>query len=62
MLTSYDRYVALGKTSELRESAYRKLFQTDIPDMDIDAICLGKVRISLLSLSLSEKSSNKARL
>jgi len=40
MPTSYDRYVALDKTSELRESAYRKLFQTDIPDMDIDAICL----------------------
>ena len=40
MPTSYDRYVALDKTSELRESAYRKLFQTHISDMDIEAIRL----------------------
>jgi putative transposase len=40
MLTPHDSYIALGKTSELRASTYRKLFHTHIPDMDIDAIHL----------------------
>jgi putative transposase len=40
MLTPHDSYIALGKTSELRTSAYRKLFQAHIPDMDIKAILL----------------------
>jgi putative transposase len=40
MLTPHDSYIALGKTSELRASAYRKLSQTHIPDMDIEAIRL----------------------
>ena len=40
MLTPHDSYIALGKTSELRASAYRKLFQTHISDMDIEVIRL----------------------
>ena len=40
MLTPHDSYVALGKTSALRESAYRELFHAHIPDMDIEAIRL----------------------
>lgn len=40
MLTPHSGYLSLGKNPELRESAYRKLFQTHIPDMDIEAIRL----------------------
>jgi putative transposase len=32
--------MTLGKTSSLRESAYRELFRAHIPEMDIDAIRL----------------------
>ena len=38
MLTPHESYLALGKTSLLRQSAYRDLFQSHIPDMDINAI------------------------
>ncbi|WP_277289726.1 hypothetical protein [Thalassolituus oleivorans] len=40
MLTPHEGYLALGKTSALRESAYRYLFQLQIPDMDVEAIRL----------------------
>lgn len=40
ILSPHESYLALGKTSVLRQSAYRDLFQSHIPDMDINAIRL----------------------
>ena len=40
MLAPHESYLALGKASALRERAYRDLFQSHIPDMDIEAIRL----------------------
>ena len=40
VLAPRESYLALGKTSALRESTYRDLFQSHIPDMDIEAIRL----------------------
>jgi len=48
--------LTFGKTSALRESAYRDLFQSQIPDMDVEAIRLATNKSCVLG---SEKSIEK---